>query len=1177
MKGEASLVKPSYLSAIYDSGEVLKGLKADEGSILSKIGAAQDLKNAGRLRDNVPKYVPPAPTPVPPDYASRLPRVMNLRKYAPPPAGPDILDQNINDLQGNLADVRQQIQRATQDHQAQIQNAGNQLQRNVGLANQLIGQSLQGAGATMKATAVASKWVGDRFNAVTNTIAGGNPQVAQSLRWLAQGVAGDIGGRMLGQETLGAITGEALPLLSHTFGPLGETLGVIGREFLVGEATSPFAARVAQNLQGLPQWAAKVLDTSFFNDVSKTTSAAANTGIHAGLINAGISFAGSGGNLGAAGQGLISGGIFGMGGGAFKTWRDFKSPEDVSVAQVGDRYRFMRSMDSDTKAQFQKYTPETQLTLGSYFSQHPDLRLRFDAPEGSGGHYEVNSTNQTATIHVDPTAPDGALPLVLAHEFNHHIQDHGFQAELTSRLLGNKDTGEPGYFAKLDAAGKPVRLSDGGFAPNDDLVRMQRDLAAKYHAAGFPDEAAPLTPERTLRELAAESAVGLVSPGTMEPRSTLVGKLLDAGTAPFVTKPFVKNALATLGNGFDLNNNIVGTGLFTGEKRIPILDNILQDWYQNRRKLGPLDSGDSTSIIPRDLAGKSDAELRNITGAVNTWKTDSRGNILRGPDGSPLVNTRKQMDAKANEIGSVIHQTISNMGPDARLANGIREDGSGGWLLPSKLGGGLEKLFGNKLNPEQLANLKKFTDLSSIDPGAALNTRYQAAYRRGKFKQPVPDSIPIKEHTVMPLRVQITKAGNLIGHAFAHDQLLENAEIASRKGLGVQNGYNSVGKVFDAARGMIETIAKGQPAESVVSPAQKRFLYELTGLDPKVDGQNVFSDISKAHRSESVWKTFRIDRINRASIDPSSKWAIHSGIYDPLIAYRTTGKLALGGDYGTNVNPAAFGHPPDYSRGAAAISSQQAPYAQRAVLAGPASDFIRKVAVPVQPQASAPPSTAPRAQLVQVPAAQPAVLPDAEAMRTQRPAGRPVFNKADRNKMAQAIVNMEAERDRNGNLTVYHLPPGDKGGSYEVAGINDRFDPAMAPRLAALVRSGRQAEAEKEARDYIANQTDKVYNYFPSRQAADRQAPVQFYLRDSLFHHGEEGMKRILARTLGFAPRYLTPQLVQAGIAKDPNFLDNLKANRQLYIRMVAQPAPNLYQGVMNRTERAQQAALTMR
>ncbi|NDD57299.1 MAG: hypothetical protein EBZ44_06235, partial [Verrucomicrobia bacterium] len=47
-------------------------------------------------------------------------------------------------------------------------------------------------------------------------------------------------------------------------------------------------------------------------------------------------------------------------------------------------------------------------------------------------------------------------------------------------------------------------------------------------------------------------------------------------------------------------------------------------------------------------------------------------------------------------------------------------------------------------------------------------------------------------------------------------------------------------------------------------------------------------------------------------------------------------------------------------------------------------------------------------------------------------------------------VKWEGRTDRQGNLVVYNLPSGDEGGTYEVAGINDKFHPGEARRLANL-------------------------------------------------------------------------------------------------------------------------------
>jgi hypothetical protein len=56
-------------------------------------------------------------------------------------------------------------------------------------------------------------------------------------------------------------------------------------------------------------------------------------------------------------------------------------------------------------------------------------------------------------------------------------------------------------------------------------------------------------------------------------------------------------------------------------------------------------------------------------------------------------------------------------------------------------------------------------------------------------------------------------------------------------------------------------------------------------------------------------------------------------------------------------------------------------------------------------------------------------------------------------------LDSEARRDKQGNLRVYNLPAADGGGSYEVAGINDRYHPEAASKLKQLIGDGKQQEA----------------------------------------------------------------------------------------------------------------------
>src|SRR5262249_6938436 len=110
--------------------------------------------------------------------------------------------------------------------------------------------------------------------------------------------------------------------------------------------------------------------------------------------------------------------------------------------------------------------------------------------------------------------------------------------------------------------------------------------------------------------------------------------------------------------------------------------------------------------------------------------------------------------------------------------------------------------------------------------------------------------------------------------------------------------------------------------------------------------------------------------------------------------------------------------------------------------------------------------------------------------------------------MAKAIMKFEARRDQNGHLSIYELPEQDGGGTYEVAGINDRYNKDTVDVLVALIRQGRFTDAENLAVDFIAQDTDGASSW-------SRVPAVEFYLRDSLFNRGAGGAARILQMAVG--------------------------------------------------------------
>ena len=65
-------------------------------------------------------------------------------------------------------------------------------------------------------------------------------------------------------------------------------------------------------------------------------------------------------------------------------------------------------------------------------------------------------------------------------------------------------------------------------------------------------------------------------------------------------------------------------------------------------------------------------------------------------------------------------------------------------------------------------------------------------------------------------------------------------------------------------------------------------------------------------------------------------------------------------------------------------------------------------------------------------------------------------------------VEWEGRRDAQGNLAVYKLPSGDQGGSYEVAGINDKYHPEAFKAISALPPQEREAAAAEYIKGYTA-------------------------------------------------------------------------------------------------------------
>ena len=153
--------------------------------------------------------------------------------------------------------------------------------------------------------------------------------------------------------------------------------------------------------------------------------------------------------------------------------------------------------------------------------------------------------------------------------------------------------------------------------------------------------------------------------------------------------------------------------------------------------------------------------------------------------------------------------------------------------------------------------------------------------------------------------------------------------------------------------------------------------------------------------------------------------------------------------------------------------------------------------------------------------------------------------------IADFIVSVEVRRDKSGRLKVYPLPKADGGGTYEVAGINDRYHPVAAEYLKSLINAKKYNEAEAYIRNYLAEYTDIVTNWV-------NHPAIEAFLRDCVFNRGPKGALRILQLAIGVADDgkfgSVTKSALDKALKNPSSLLVSLRNAREQYEIRVAPP-----------------------
>jgi hypothetical protein len=194
--------------------------------------------------------------------------------------------------------------------------------------------------------------------------------------------------------------------------------------------------------------------------------------------------------------------------------------------------------------------------------------------------------------------------------------------------------------------------------------------------------------------------------------------------------------------------------------------------------------------------------------------------------------------------------------------------------------------------------------------------------------------------------------------------------------------------------------------------------------------------------------------------------------------------------------------------------------------------------------------------------------PDSLPAEKSQPQPQPA-SAVSRLQMAQWIVNQEARRDAHGRLKVYHLPANDGGGRFEVAGISERYDTRKCLQLVAMLNTGKHAAAEREAAQYIANQTDPAAKW-------TRLPAAELFLRDTIFNRGLGGAAKILQMAVDAVARSQIATAVLQAEQNPRRFIERLRAAREQYEWKVVGRRANMVAGLTNRWNRVRDEALRL-
>jgi hypothetical protein len=497
----------------------------------------------------------------------------------------------------------------------------------------------------------------------------------------------------------------------------------------------------------------------------------------------------------------------------------------------------------------------------------------------------VEDTGGHAIINIAATNP---LDSVLIHEISHHVAEHGLQDTINDSILGNPATGHIGLFTHLDADGKPVVMTSThpvsgaettSYMPNDDFNKIKGDY--NFRKARDLPGSQPEDNHGIAQEINAELQASLFT----DPKA--IQKLIRGGALPsdLVNSSAIGNFFSKLGLPSDART---GALMASPEsiKNVKGLADITGQYYQTKRyKNHPLEHEDGYSRVTPDMWRQNpDILLRNLDGA-GILKTDPKtGKVERDLAGRPVILSQKQADAAhAQFTGEVLKIIRAN----PRLldatpgGNGLKlvtdRDGHQVYRgnVPDEVFAEMAKT--NQYNPYQIQNWRTANELTRRNNGAVMDANYNTARGAGgKYA-----TVEMKNRALVPMYTEISpKTGQVNILSYDPGQMLQNATKMLRRPDAAKL-WGSLGDAINDIHTYLGNIKDLRPGETDIGMQKKQVINAMFGIR---GGANPYIE-TLSKQIPSVFKTFRIDRINKAVEVAGANRPINAQAYENVRSF----------------------------------------------------------------------------------------------------------------------------------------------------------------------------------------------------------------------------------------------------------------------------------------------------